>query len=220
MKLCVINQPAGIGDVFFCQKIGQHFVHQGYQVKWPVRKEFLWYNDYLISPGVEFVPLGQPDNIDLYVDLQNADQIIPGPIMEGKYKLVGLDHRDWTNYFNFKRFPKKENELYYKILGLKDNERYVFRNIHYGTPPHSKCFPIPITTNLRIIDNTLYEGFNVIDWSKVIENAEEIQLIDTVFNYIMEKLTLKAKKIDLFSRWGPKNYYHLKDLFKVNYNYR
>ena len=49
MKICYINQQIGIGDVFFGQKIAQHYVKQGYKVIWPVREDLLWYNDYLDS---------------------------------------------------------------------------------------------------------------------------------------------------------------------------
>lgn len=219
MNTCLINQPVGIGDVFFSQKIGQHFASQGYYVTWPVRDDLIWIKDYLISPGVNFIPSSTPIQSDLYIDLQNADRRIPGPIMEAKYKLVGIDFRDWVNSFNFKRNTEKENNLYYNVLGLKDDEKYIFRNTHFGTPPHSKCFQIPINSDYRVIDNTLYKGYNVLDWCKVLENAEEIHLIDTVYNYIMEKLTMKAEKIYLFSRRGPGVFYELQNLFKVKYNY-
>jgi hypothetical protein len=220
MKTCVIKQPVGIGDVLFCQKIGQFFARQGYQVKWPVRDDFLWYNDYLISPGIQFTPLSKPIKSDLFIDLQNADRKISGPIMQAKYKLVHLDYRDWADYLNFNRDPEKENDLYYNVLGLEDDTKYIFRNIHFGTPPINRVLNIPINTSLKIIDNTIYKGFNVIDWSKVIENAEEIHIVDTVYNYIMEKLIMKAKVIYLFSRHIPSNFYHIQNLFKVKYSYR
>ena len=35
-KVCLIRQPAGIGDIFFCQKISHIFNVLGYKVYWPV----------------------------------------------------------------------------------------------------------------------------------------------------------------------------------------
>ena len=32
MKPCLIKQPAGIGDIFFCQKIARYMMHHGYDV--------------------------------------------------------------------------------------------------------------------------------------------------------------------------------------------
>lgn len=51
MKICQIRQPAGIGDIFFTQKIAHHYVDKYYKEIWPVRSDLLWIHDYLISPG-------------------------------------------------------------------------------------------------------------------------------------------------------------------------
>ena len=37
MKPCLIKQPAGIGDVFFCQKIARIMMQHGYKIIWPLR---------------------------------------------------------------------------------------------------------------------------------------------------------------------------------------
>jgi hypothetical protein len=50
-KTCIIYQPAGIGDVFFTQKISKHMIENGYDVIWPVIKEILWIKDYIEVPN-------------------------------------------------------------------------------------------------------------------------------------------------------------------------
>ena len=47
MKPCLIKQPAGIGDIFFCQKIARYMMHHGYQVIWPVLPSIHWIKDYI-----------------------------------------------------------------------------------------------------------------------------------------------------------------------------
>ena len=47
MKPCLIKQPAGIGDIFFCQKIARYMIHHGYDVIWPVLPSISWIKDYI-----------------------------------------------------------------------------------------------------------------------------------------------------------------------------
>ena len=47
MKPCLIKQPAGIGDIFFCQKIARYMMYHGYDVIWPVLPSISWIKDYI-----------------------------------------------------------------------------------------------------------------------------------------------------------------------------
>ena len=40
MPNCVIGQPAGLGDIIFCQKIADMFIQNGYTVWWPVVEQY------------------------------------------------------------------------------------------------------------------------------------------------------------------------------------
>ena len=35
-KICIINQPQGLGDILYLQKIGYHYQDQGYEIYWPI----------------------------------------------------------------------------------------------------------------------------------------------------------------------------------------
>lgn len=234
MKLCYINQPVGIGDIFFTQKIAAHYVDTGYKVVWPVRPDLLWLNDYMISPGVLYVDPStkiilndkeiSPDQ-HLNINLQSADQVYPNmSLLECKYKLADIDYKDWKYYFNFKRNIKKENELFYDILNLTDDEQYAFVNRYVGTPElnsdragsedrHKVC----PATKIKTVDLRLVAGYNVLDWCKVLEQSTEIYMIDTSFNYIAEKLHLKARTRKLYSRYTPADFSHIKNLWDVDW---
>ena len=45
MKPCLIKQPAGIGDIFFCQKIARYMAYHGYQIIWPLSPDIIWIKD-------------------------------------------------------------------------------------------------------------------------------------------------------------------------------
>ena len=46
-KICLINQPAGIGDIFYSLGIARHYQKLGYEITWPVVKEILWLREYI-----------------------------------------------------------------------------------------------------------------------------------------------------------------------------
>ena len=229
MKICYINQQIGIGDVFFGQKIAQHYVEQGYKVIWPVREDLLWYNDYLDSPGVHFVGPGTKIHVndkevqpDVYLDLQNADQRVQcTSVLEAKYDYAGIDWKDWADYFNFKRNKEKEDRLYYDVLGLKDGEEYAFINPYVGTPPNTiiKEAMSNIEVNIKRVDIQFLDDYNVLDWCRVLEDATEIHMVDTCFNYIYDKLNPKAKVKNLYSRFTPGSWHDVGKLFKLDWNY-
>ena len=54
-KICLIRQPAGIGDIFFLQKIAKHYISEGYEILWPVISEFNYIKDYIKVNGITFV---------------------------------------------------------------------------------------------------------------------------------------------------------------------
>ena len=126
MKPCIIKQPAGVGDVFFLQKIAHVYRDKGHQVLWPLRDHIFWISEYI--SGIEWYklsewlegPYGQlfnyagfadTDNF-IYIDASTADRTFntdPTRIMSAKFGLAGMDHKDWGKYFKFERKREKEN---------------------------------------------------------------------------------------------------------------
>jgi len=54
-KICLIRQPAGIGDIFFCQKIAKDCITKGYEVWWPVIPQFEFIKDYVKVDRLNFI---------------------------------------------------------------------------------------------------------------------------------------------------------------------
>ena len=161
MKDAIIFLPGGLGDILFMQKLSHLFVEEGYKVTWPIFHEFNWLKDYIKHvnwvtlenwnvgdplpdvdfPGKEFysnkTSIFENENL-LYYNGHGNDEY--GPEMQRKYNVVSADWKDWRNYVIFDRNEKKENELFYDVLGLKDGEEFVYVNRHWQTRPNKQVF--------------------------------------------------------------------------------
>ena len=220
-KICLIRQPAGIGDIFFCQKIAHHYNDLGYDVVWPVDDVYSFLNDYMGTDKIKFISQSEIPHFDMEIILDGAHHKFPGKqIMTSKYFKYNIDHNDWEKYFNFKRNYKKEKVLFDQ---LTNNEPYIFVNKKYGTPPNysinNSVTNTIIDKSLRIVELDLLDNFTIFDWSTIFENAEEIHTIDTSINYIFDKLKLKTDKIFVYPRLGNQTIFELDGLFKTNFEW-
>jgi len=57
MKTCLIRQPAGLGDIFFTQKIAKLSLDSNRvdRVTWPVISEYSYLTEYMINDKVTFI---------------------------------------------------------------------------------------------------------------------------------------------------------------------
>jgi len=236
MDNILIKQPAGIGDIFFTQKIA-YAINAAYlcDIIWPVIPEFLWIKDYIKVPFIKFVSLDsdfpykeafQHDVPSIFefqncivIPLQRADWVIPGSVMDAKYKMVDLEQDDWLDYFNFERNIEKENKLYYDVLGLKDGEQYSLVNRQFASPPDTQiCKHINVETLGKYIEMSYLPEYTLFDWCKVIENAQSIHTVETSLNYIIEKLNPKCQ-LEMYSKYDLPSYGQVQHLFKINWHY-
>lgn len=249
MKVGLIYQPCGLGDILFLQKLAYTMQNKGYTVWWPVISEFVWLKDYIANfnfvsweddqdhkdgpPLAEHVQFPFKDYYWPYNDNAKDERLwffqgFSGyePIMAGKYNSIGIDWSDWRDYVLFGRDPKKEDELYYNVLGLQDDDQYVVINRNYRTHPHPQYFDgISIDPNhygMRVVEMAILSEFNIFDWCKVFENAKRVDMIETSVNYMLEcpQLfdTMKQKELNLYSSkswFGEVDY-----LFQLPWNYR
>ena len=185
MKPCLIKQPAGIGDVFFCQKIARIMMQHGYKIIWPLRPDIHWIQRYIKDiwfpmttdefpmKDIFFRGAGAVvEETGAFISPATADMTHnDGKIMSSKYSMVGLDHSDWKDYFKFERNTKKEDELYYDILGLKDDSEFVFINNLYNTDIRDcellspENYDLP-AVELKIIEGTLLSTDATQNWSE------------------------------------------------------
>lgn len=202
MKPCLIKQPAGIGDIFFCQKIARVMMQNRYQIIWPLRPDIHWIKDYIKDI---YFPTTEDDFIGKEVYERGAGAVIEdggafistatadlthndGKIMSSKYSMLGLDYTDWKDYFKFERNFDKENDLYYNVLGLKDDSEFVFINNLYNTDIRDSELLSSENYDLPVVELKIIDGFTLFDWCKVLEKAKSVFTINTSINYLIDVL--------------------------------
>lgn len=233
LKTVLINQPAGLGDILFCQKIGEHYKSKGHRVIWPVIPEYRYVGDYL--KNFEYPVITSSFDGDYFfrncgrAKLKNieenkdyifhpSDKIYLGNgVLVDKYIFSGIDVTDWINYINIQRNEQRETELF-NILGLKDNEEYCLVNRWFASPPHSqKMYNVP-DTKRKIVEMNTISGFTLFDWMKVIENASEFFVTDSSLTLLVELLRPpKAEKFTILLRQPDIKI--ISFLYKLNWKY-
>lgn len=238
-KICLINQPAGLGDILFCQKIAyvalQEFGCE--KVVWPVSEVYNYLSEYVSQPNVYFETKNQEPNLGkniinteelLYIPLVSSDSVINHSDMRAhghiKYKFFfNTEYKDWKNYFSLKRNFERELELI-KYLNLNINEPFNLINRNFGTPPNFKINNnIEPSNNLKNIYMDILPGFNIFDWIGVIEKATEIHTMETSLYYILEKLGIE-NNVYIYSKYTfqygqQDNYEYMKSHCSKNWNY-
>ena len=220
-KICLIYQPAGIGDVFFSIGIARYYQKLGYRIIWPVVADIIemlnqitdiefydWKGDF---PKKEYYNDANVDVIHteefVFLPIHKSTDIIGGLVMPSKYQITNASNEasNWSEYFNWNRNIEKENELYYNVLNLKDDEQYIFINQNFVTPPRTIKFPIDVdTSDMKVVNMDYIDGYNVFDWAKVIEKASGIVTIDTCIQYMIEKLDMQSEFYYCYLRNGIK----------------
>jgi hypothetical protein len=240
--ICLIRQPAGLGDVIFTQKIAKQYIDSGYEIHWPISDVYYetvckyfknssvnFYResdefpmkDYYLSPII--TPTMEEDSKNIYLPLQHADRIvkstIPFDVMSVKYKSVRIDSTGWQEYFEIDRDMEREDYLFYDVLKLTDDLKYNIVNRWFGTGWDGYRKDLSITNDLKVVEMENLEFDNIFDWCKVYEKATEIHTVETAICYILEKLNLKADRKCLYSRNAPQNGFSYVESIYTNINW-
>jgi hypothetical protein len=237
-KTCIIKQPAGIGDILFCQGIAKYYADNGYRVIYPLKSNLTYLKDYLAYPNIEFCDVNGSfpfkehyisdttlvDNDYILLNLDTSFRYTPNDgIMPSKYQMLNLDYGMWIDKLSLIRNIERERWLYYDYLNLKDGEQYVLLNNKFGTPPDYRVFPIPnIDTSDRLINMDFIEGTTILDWLFVLEKASGIVTVDTCVQYLLEKLNTKYDFYYCFTRDGSKEHifkFGLQKIFTIQWHY-
>lgn len=254
-KICLLYIPGGLGDCLFSLKGARYFQSQGYRIIWPIISEYAWVKDYI--PDIEWVSWEDDDfKLNNYEPL--ADHIkfpykefynphgacilsekfvyingyLSAPkgmsVMDSKYKSMGIPYENWQEFVLFNRNKEKENDLFYNVLQLKDNEDYVLVNRNFQMRPKILKYPHirvdPSWYGKKVIEMDMLKDFTLFDWLKVVENASAIWMIESSLNYIMESplvrdnlKAIKNNELNLFSRRN--DFCEVQHLFKLPWKY-
>jgi hypothetical protein len=228
----IINQFCGLGDILFIEPIYRYIDSLGLKVIAPVQDQNIWIQDHI--PYVEFKKMSEFDidyekftfeiiNGDsLYVPLRFSDQIhrsLPPHDcsasrywMTDKYRVLGLDPKKWED-LSFTRNIAKEEDLKKRIVG--DNKDYIFLNTFYQNSLNAEM-EIKINSGLPVVKMEKVDGFSMIDWCKIIEDANQVHTVSTSTLYLIHSIHQEGKEYHLYPRGVGANHYTVEE-FLPNY---
>jgi len=242
-KTVLIRQPAGIGDIFMCQKIAKVFqeIYEG-EVIWPVYKVYDYLKDYMIG-NIHYVEesedfpykdiyMSDPYNILqtedlLYLPLQRADNILGKCFCHDshlafthmKYNLVDFSYEDWADYFEFKRNFEREKNLI-KKLNIDITSPYRIINNNFGTPPDwASKRQIEVNDDLSNVYLEIIKDVNMFDWISIFENAIEVHLVESSWLYLLQKMS--KENVFVYSRYPgtDDNFSYIRNCFNPSWKY-
>jgi hypothetical protein len=234
----IINQPAGLGDILFCQKIGASLPGQ---TTWPISDQYEYIPEYIKCENIKFVsikdispelknlidsPISKIQQVYIdkeefsYIPLTNSYRSIPNTIMESKYDFVNMNYDGWANHFNIIRNLDREDNLI-KSLSIDLSTNYNLINSTFGTYPNYLNYdkPMRIFNDYKNIEMEFLGFDRLFDWIPIIENASEIHTVNTSIVYLIENLNFKGK-LFMYNR-NDVSYtkFYSKKMYSLNWNY-
>jgi len=198
----IINQPFGVGDVLFLSPLVAQLDVE--HIVWPVVDHYYWVKDYVKINNLTFVKSSEfnPSNYEGYTDVpfQHAHSLIPQAedCMEAKYMLLEADPELWRT-LNFARNTEKETQLK-QYLNINPNDKFIFVNNNFAGPEYNYKVDIKPQSNLKIIRQEYIDGFTLLDWCGVLEQANEIHTVSTAIFFVIEALKLEKTPLHLYPR--------------------
>jgi hypothetical protein len=211
MKIGFI-QSRGLGDLIIALPIAKEYTRQGYEVHWPVCEPFYlqmrkvapwvtWYsvpvdpagNFFYVTPHSILAEAGVEEELWLYQYLSshpektNKSHFAQFKFDQYKYAAAEVAFgKKWELAECITRDPAVEDQLYSEVV---EQDRYM---VYQGV-----ASDLSYDIDLSIVDPAVQcielkelEGYSVFDWLKVIEGAETIILIDSVFANLIDQLDL------------------------------
>jgi hypothetical protein len=220
-----IVQSRGIGDIIMALPIARHYYELGYEIHWPVCEEFVdnfnqsvdwvdWIPLVTDSQGEFFYQtpvhmlssLGCEEIIPLYQALSghpefsNANWFQIQKFDEYKYTAAGVPFiKKWTLASCIKRNLDREQDL-------KDQLDIKGKFVLYHVQGSDFRAPIDLSNippELQTIEITPITNC-VFDWIGVMEQAQALILVDSVFANLADQLNLSTDKY-----WIPRSHIHL-----------
>lgn len=198
----IMNQFFGLGDILFLVAAARSYIAKGHKVIWPVQSSYVGINKHF--PDITFV---DKDLLKIDYDKQDGQQgngftVVPirfthrmknmpfKDCMKSKYEFLDMDLEDWRG-LTWERDHKAEDILF-KKLGLKEGDKYCLVNQYFRNTNDGNA-KINHGSKLKVVNMSTVEGFTLLDWHKVIENATEIHTVSTSIIYMLECMEVKAK---------------------------
>jgi hypothetical protein len=221
-----IQQQAGLGDLLFLYKAAYCLAEAGHEVHWSIGYPYWWLkesnqkeNIYFYLADDTYSDLEHRNFCDFNINLQympvNLVNVLTGKYDEinrvcSSYGLnIDINHHNWQDYLNLlKRDEQKEDFIYKKFC--RHYDEYIFVNNKWSSGAlDQSLYP----QNKNIVWFEWVQGFSILDWVKVFENAKEIYSVDTSVTYALDAFESNANKYKLHLKHGLLDHIATKNIF-------
>lgn len=209
----LIDQKAGFGDIFFCQKIAVKLMELGHTVYWDVIPEYQYIRNYIQNGIVWHIDQDKLSKVrTLNLDQStryfsfNPRSELNNQIMQTKYRYANEQFstggwENWQDYIKITRNPDKEKALERRLL--KDvPSKFAVTSNHFATD--YRGLNKHIESKLPIVEIIKIPSVHIFSWCGIIEKASEIRIPDSSFPYLVEILNT-TDNLHMYSRNAEKN---------------
>ena len=203
-------QSRGLGDIVIALPIAGHYCDQGWDIYWPIVESFVP-SMQAAAPWVHWIPL-TPDReakffyeipLQILTQQHACDQIFPlyqhlsgydfaqakyfqhTSFDQYKYIRAGLPFlKKWDLARYVSRNHERENALYQQLV---QNPKYVA--VHVQGSNHVATFDAKIIPpDWQTLYIQPYEGVLLFDWLGILERAQALILLDSVFANLVDQM--------------------------------
>ena len=213
-----IIQSRGLGDLIIALPIALHFKEQGKSVYWPICDTFMstmtacapWVNwlPLPVDPRGEFfyqgaeqalAAAGVSEHVCLYQYLSNMPQLSDPdlfPILkfdQYKYAVAGVPFKNKQRLGEcITRDPAAEERVYRKVV--RNHQRYIVVHLQGSDRRIDLDFSEATRAGYQVVE--IQEGVTdrALDWLGVIERAQSLYLVDSVYANLVDGLDIHRDK--------------------------
>ena len=200
-----IHQPHSNGDVLFLEPVASLLKEAGHNVIWPVHPamyQLRAHQDALVlfeeakHGGLEKRGFVESSS-EVILPMAHAQQYARNTsCMRAKYTMLGLGLDVWFAGEVVRR-PEKELELF-KLVGADQGPYALLNTVHTFDGRNRVTIKGP--EHLRHIHVRPIEGYTLVDWSLVMEKAEELHMVNTSTSILAELINLECSAYHLYPR--------------------
>jgi hypothetical protein len=209
-KLGII-QSRGLGDLVIALPIAGHYHKEGWDIYWPILEEFMpsmtkaapwvkWIPLPYDPPGRYFwdIPMERLKNFKVDETLCLYQHLTNHPFKDEKYFLATKFDQykyikaevpfkeKWNLAPYITRDPVKEQALYDLVV---QNPEYVV--VHLEGSDHKASFDASIIPEgWQTVEIKPIPGYTVFDWLKVLEGAQSLVMVDSVYANLVDQLDI------------------------------
>lgn len=213
-KLGII-QSRGLGDLVIALPIARWYADRDWEVYWPIDNRFLW-DMQQAAPWVHWVPVPYDPPGRYFYDIPverltnlKVDELLPLYQHLTNHKFSEEKYFQYTSFDQYKyikagvpflekwnlarcitRNPAREQAL--KELVIK-NPNYVVAHLE-GSDVKASFDPSIVPPDWQTVEIQQIKGYSIWDWIGVIEGAQSIICVDSVYANLVDQLGLGSDR--------------------------